>query len=1576
MPAQVELIKIMATALTKAVEGLPQSANGLLVRCFPTESHLEQCVGAASQLLRANQQRRLRVVIGSSDSPASQQHPSLEVHSPDRAAALVTKLRNPGAPGEEETLIFICEADSPGASGVSADVFHILAPESVAGWYAEAAGLPLLQQIAASKVARIRRRLEGRSVEDLAAYALRAGVLHDDSLGQLVALPLLELVPRRLRSEASLRPTARWSDDWEGLDGIKLANKLGKAAEALGALTPEERDLADTRLREGHLPEEVCGSRRPYRVAIDLARAGAKLAEGDLSQQADLCGLSGNLLRLLRKGSAAAQALIGQEPEGEEEVEPAPPQSGPVREDLALDLLAGDIVSVAPDLAAIEVVTSEEPEDPTALTPSRRPAFIRALLSVAPRELWTEGGTASIRESDPFFRVESTVGVLVGPEFTALAGPPLDDGLAFPEVLAQFSRARRHLLQEVALLTQVQPGSTDEPSEPSEPGLVEAVTMLEAFPLLVARQLTEACEAYVKSYCDLIACTVANAQALPGHVIPWLANLDLAVLRSADTARARLLPTHPMMIERSLLHLRFGGAPPELPSTLAIYTGSRKRTLSPSVPGGLYAETIQARPSPEALGHAAALGLEVAWAFLQMVGMTRSLRVLLRGLSEPNVVAERLISRFVELADEDSQTDGVAHLELMWEEMEDRVGTPLSISQVSEELRGYSEIVPGEGVSVSLVEEAVSSGATVSHLLVDEAVGLLYYPPQQPSQLAPSPGARVSYKPGASGIVERISVDGSAAQSAVDDLVEVVTGSAPPAAKAPDEDHSTEGCLVRTIASKGGWPVDPTEAGGIATYDADPHGNFMVVLIDQDILVGRLTRVLQQSFPFLFQPGSGVSLSDLRRGALVLSDLRRTQLQLLQNSTGLERKLRGDLGKLKALLALQADGGPEQLIISLDGPEGHSLAGCYERRYGSKSRADLLVLEEGEDQPGRIRVIELKAYKSVPNTEEGRARLAEQALVSRSRLLRTFGLKEDPQVSCESIEGLRRLYWMGASQQRAAKRFQDLLESLDEDLYAGRVPIITAECWIIPDVPYDGPESFTEETSDLDPHHSPLDARIDVHYRIIPPLPPEEHKPELAAPGPEGDEQHTGQLKQEAASLPSEEPPTAPTKVGLTTKGAEAGKPALEMEASPEVSPEPQSDQGRLQLVLGCTQDRRPLVVSPGELENRNIMITGSSGKGKTQLVKSLLLQLREQECPVMVLDFKNDYASDGVLCSQARLEPAFVKWDGLPFNPLIPPVTLHPTTNQPSISVAHQVQSLAATLRSTYGLGPQQENRLKEAIREAYVRHDVPVRGTTAAREGQVYPTFQEIGEHLKELDAAAYGRLDPLFDMDLFREEFQRVGFDDLLKTASILDLSQLPSDQMKAALAKLFLISAHGYYNAEGHSGRARQFFIFDEAHRIMDEPKFEQFVRECRAYGVGVVVSSQNPSDFPGEVSASLAIKILHGNGAAEKRVRDIGRLVGVTSQSQRIGRLGLFDALTHNAKDGARFIKTLHYPAYLALETLGNHPQGSPIAAIEKTEGLDPDKIPALSLLHHLQEMGLAEERDSLWYKCPEQPPLH
>lgn len=295
-------------------------------------------------------------------------------------------------------------------------------------------------------------------------------------------------------------------------------------------------------------------------------------------------------------------------------------------------------------------------------------------------------------------------------------------------------------------------------------------------------------------------------------------------------------------------------------------------------------------------------------------------------------------------------------------------------------------------------------------------------------------------------------------------------------------------------------------------------------------------------------------------------------------------------------------------------------------------------------------------------------------------------------------------------------------------------------------------------------------------------------------------------------------------------------------------------------------------------LPNPHVMITGETGSGKTQATKELLSELRPYNVPALILDFKDDY-SDPQYAETEGFNVYDPSEQSLPFNPLAP--AIDPRSGR--VNPTHHLHQLTDIIKRIYRLGDQQAYRLREAMKSVYEAADLPSRAFVP-EVGQAYPPFEAVQDalaHDKE-NQTLLGRMSPIFDLELFSSGSRVADFASIVERNTVIRLSQLPGDEVKNSVAELFLMALYNYLIRQPQSHRLGQLAVLDEAWRLVESPFLEPLMREGRAFGLGVVIASQFPTDLPTAVAGSTATKLYFSQTNVEQ-VREIQRTVlGKTS----------------------------------------------------------------------------------------------
>ena len=329
-------------------------------------------------------------------------------------------------------------------------------------------------------------------------------------------------------------------------------------------------------------------------------------------------------------------------------------------------------------------------------------------------------------------------------------------------------------------------------------------------------------------------------------------------------------------------------------------------------------------------------------------------------------------------------------------------------------------------------------------------------------------------------------------------------------------------------------------------------------------------------------------------------------------------------------------------------------------------------------------------------------------------------------------------------------------------------------------------------------------------------------------------------------------------------------------------------------------------------LSQLNIGVVGNLGTGKTQLVKSLITQLRStsgqvQPAPLtmLVLDYKHDYQD------LAFLEAV----GGRVLKPHKIPLDIFRVVgedNQPNRF--KRANAFVDVVKKIYrGVGPVQSNRLKQVIMDVYADVD----GS---------PTLEQVAQaytaRVPNADSVV-GILNNFVMQEIFSSsasELKTLG--ELIDgSVLVLDLRELDPDQdTKNALVALFLNQYLEYmiqltkwpfeHRENIQLRRLNSYIVVDEATNIMeyDFDVLSALLLQGREYGVGVLLSSQFLSHFvptggPNYAEPLLTWFIHQVPNVTISDLRKIGFPGATDDDAARISNLAVHGA----------FYKSLNYP---------------------------------------------------------------
>lgn len=298
-----------------------------------------------------------------------------------------------------------------------------------------------------------------------------------------------------------------------------------------------------------------------------------------------------------------------------------------------------------------------------------------------------------------------------------------------------------------------------------------------------------------------------------------------------------------------------------------------------------------------------------------------------------------------------------------------------------------------------------------------------------------------------------------------------------------------------------------------------------------------------------------------------------------------------------------------------------------------------------------------------------------------------------------------------------------------------------------------------------------------------------------------------------------------------------------------------------IQITIGYSKvDNEPVVFEPNNtkmVSHPNMGIIGTMGTGKTQFARSVIAQfskegkhnLGSKPVGILVFDYKGDYKDQEFL---DVVGGRCYKYN-YPFNPLKLVVNDEVDgMNLPAITADRISDSFA----KAYGLGLKQQSNIKQVIIDVYADAGIT---KDPATWGNPVPTMEQVIEkYFSTYDAndKAYALFDKLRDYTIFTTDNNNcVSLFEWLNGVQVIDLTLYPDDTKKVIVSlilDLFYAEMRQLGGSRQEDGfrELRAIIMVDEAHQFLkkDFNSFRSIISEGRMFGVGMILSTQNVSDF--------------------------------------------------------------------------------------------------------------------------------
>ena len=295
---------------------------------------------------------------------------------------------------------------------------------------------------------------------------------------------------------------------------------------------------------------------------------------------------------------------------------------------------------------------------------------------------------------------------------------------------------------------------------------------------------------------------------------------------------------------------------------------------------------------------------------------------------------------------------------------------------------------------------------------------------------------------------------------------------------------------------------------------------------------------------------------------------------------------------------------------------------------------------------------------------------------------------------------------------------------------------------------------------------------------------------------------------------------------------------------------------------------------------NPHLMLAGLPGMGKTTCLLNLCRQMIEAGVRPLIFSYHQDI--------DERLERLvdsvrYIDCYGLGFNPL---QVMDRDSRLAYLDVAGAVRDIFTSIFPE--LGDIQGERIRRAIKDSFVEKGWD--STSADLNNLHEPEFKRFVEILKA---------DPKLDRGLRTllarlEELEDYGFFELAETRESLWESDQPivirihttqNENLQRAFASLIFYGLYKDMFRRGIQDHITHAVVFDEAHRAAGLKLIPTMAKECRKYGISLVLASQEAKDFDRSLFSAIANYLVLR--LTETDARSLVKMVGSSKQERAL-----------------------------------------------------------------------------------------
>ncbi len=267
---------------------------------------------------------------------------------------------------------------------------------------------------------------------------------------------------------------------------------------------------------------------------------------------------------------------------------------------------------------------------------------------------------------------------------------------------------------------------------------------------------------------------------------------------------------------------------------------------------------------------------------------------------------------------------------------------------------------------------------------------------------------------------------------------------------------------------------------------------------------------------------------------------------------------------------------------------------------------------------------------------------------------------------------------------------------------------------------------------------------------------------------------------------------------------------------------------------------------------NPHLLVAGLPGMGKTTCLLNLCRQMLGANVRPIVFSYHQDIDEK---LQQLVGSVRFIDFEGLGFNPL---QVIDRSSRMAHLDVAGAVRDIFAAIYPE--LGDIQGESIRKAIKDSFVEYGWD--GAEADRTQLSEPPFSRFVEILRAEPKPDRGlktllsRLNELDDYGFFQSTDKQESLWDA-EQPIVLRIHSTQNDNLQKAFASLVFYGLYKDMFRRGTRDRITHALIFDEAHRAARLQLIPTMAKECRKYGISLVLASQEARDFNVSLFSAIA-----------------------------------------------------------------------------------------------------------------------